>query len=161
VNANGGRRNYRAQRADRGAEKRALRPKRAKPSQCRRLRSIVERKLEALWSPQQISSWLAETYPDNPEMQVPRETIYQSLFVQGRGALRKELHSCLRTGRAMRRAKAYTQGGVGQGQLTNMVMISERPAEVKDRAEPCAAVPARPSSPPFRGPHVNQPSSVL
>jgi hypothetical protein len=57
-------------------------------------------------------------------------------FVQSRGALRKELHSCLRTGRAMRRAKAYTKGGVGQGQLANMVMISERPAEVKDRAVP-------------------------
>jgi IS30 family transposase len=136
VNANGGRRSYRALQADRGAEKRALRPKRAKLSQCRRLRGTVERKLEALWSPQQISSWLAETYPDNPEMQVSHETIYQSLFVQSRGALRKELHSCLRTGRAMRRAKAYTKGGVGQGQLTNMVMISERPAEVKDRAVP-------------------------
>jgi IS30 family transposase len=136
VNANGGRRSYRALKADRGAETRALRPKRAKLSQCRRLRGTVERKLEALWSPQQISSWLAETYPDNPEMQVSHETIYQSLFVQSRGALREELHSCLRTGRAMRRAKAYTKGGVGQGQLTNMVMISERPAEVKDRAVP-------------------------
>ena len=62
------------------------------------------------------------------------ETIYQSLFVQGRGALRKELHTCLRTGRAMRRAKAYTKGGVGQGQIRNMVMISERPAEEEDRA---------------------------
>jgi IS30 family transposase len=136
VNANGGRRRYRALKADRGAEKRALRPKRAKLSQCRRLRGAVERKLEALWSPQQISSWLAETYPNNPEMQVSHETIYQSLFVQGRGALRKELHTCLRTGRAMRRAKAYTKGGVGQGQLSNMVMISERPAEVADRAVP-------------------------
>jgi IS30 family transposase len=61
---------------------------------------------------------------------------YQSLFVQSRGALRKELHSCLRSGRAMRRAKAYTKGNVGQGQLKNMVMISQRPAEVKDRAVP-------------------------
>ena len=136
VSANGGRAKYRALQADRGAEKRALRPKRAKLSQCRRLRGAVERKLEARWSPEQISSWLAETYPEHPEMQVSHETIYQSLFVQGRGALRKELHSCLRTGRAMRRAKAYTKGGVGQGQLTNMVMISERPAEVADRAVP-------------------------
>jgi len=136
VNANGGRRKYRALQADRAALKRALRPKRAKLSYCRRLRSTVERKLEALWSPQQIASWLAETYPDNPEMQVSHETIYQSLFVQGRGALRKELHTCLRTGRAMRRAKAYTKGGVGQGQIRNMVMISERPAEVEDRAVP-------------------------
>jgi IS30 family transposase len=136
VNANGGRKKYRALQADRSAEKRALRPKRAKLSQCRRLRGAVERKLEALWSPQQIASWLAEAYPDNPEMQVSHETIYQSLFVQGRGALRKELHTCLRTGRAMRRAKAYTKGGVGQGQIRNMVMISERPAEVADRAVP-------------------------
>jgi IS30 family transposase len=136
VNVNGGRRKYRALDADRAALKRALRPKPAKLTQCRRLRSTVERKLEALWSPEQISAWLAETYPQSPEMQVSHETIYQSLFVQSRGALRKELHSCLRTGRAMRRAKAYTKGGTGGGQLKNMVMISERPAEVEDRAVP-------------------------
>jgi IS30 family transposase len=136
VNTNGGRKKYRALAADRGAERRALRPKTAKLSQCRRLRRVVERKLEALWSPEQISAWLALEYPDRPEMQVSHETIYQSLFVQSRGALRKELHTCLRTGRAMRRAKAYTKGNVGQGQLRNMVMISERPAEVKDRAVP-------------------------
>src|SRR3974390_1630285 len=136
VNTNGGRTKYRALQADRGAQRRALRPKRAKLSRCRRLRATVERKLEALWSPEQISARLAETSPDHPEMQVSHETIYQSLFVQGRGALRKELHTCLRSGRAMRRAKAYTKGGVGQGQLTNMVMISERPAEVADRAVP-------------------------
>jgi IS30 family transposase len=136
VNANGGRSKYRALVADRAACRRALRPKRAKLAQCRRLRGAVERKLEAKWSPQQISAWLALEYPDDPEMQVSHETIYQSLFVQSRGALRKELHSCLRSGRAMRRAKAYTKGNVGQGQLKNMVMISERPAEVKDRAVP-------------------------
>jgi IS30 family transposase len=136
VNANGGRKKYRALAADRCALRRALRPKRAKLAQCRRLRRIVERKLEADWSPQQISAWLALEYPDRPELQVSHETIYQSLFVQSRGALRKELHSHLRTGRAMRRAKAYTKGNVGQGQLSNMVMISERPAEVKDRAVP-------------------------
>jgi IS30 family transposase len=136
VNANGGRRKYRALVADRAASRSALRPKRAKLAECRRLRGVVERKLEARWSPQQISAWLALEYPDRPEMQVSHETIYQSLFVQSRGALRKELHSCLRSGRAMRRAKAYTKGNVGQGQLRNMVMISERPAEVKDRAVP-------------------------
>jgi IS30 family transposase len=102
----------------------------------RRLRRIVERKLEERWSPQQISAWLALAYPDRPEMYVSHETIYQSLFVQGRGALRKELHSCLRTGRAMRRAKASTKGHVGPGQLSDMVMISERPAEANDRAVP-------------------------
>ncbi len=136
VNANGGRTRYRALVADRGAQRRALRPKRAKLAQCRRLRNVVERKLEARWSPEQISAWLARAYPNDPEMRVSHETIYQSLFVQGRGALRRELHSCLRSGRAMRRAKAYTKGRVGQGQIKNMVMISERPAEVKDRAVP-------------------------
>jgi IS30 family transposase len=136
VNQNGGRQKYRALVADKGASRRALRPKRAKLSTCPRLRRVVERKLEARWSPQQISAWLALSYPNEPEMQVSHETIYQSLFVQSRGALRKELHSCLRTGRAMRRAKAYTKGNVGQGQIRNMVMISERPAEVADRAVP-------------------------
>ncbi len=136
VNANGGRAKYRALPADRRAQRRALRPKRAKLAQCRRLRNVVERKLEERWSPQQISGWLAEQYRNDPEMQVSHETIYQSLFVQSRGALRKELHACLRTGRAMRRAKAYTKGRVGQGQIRNMVMISERPAEVADRAVP-------------------------
>jgi IS30 family transposase len=136
VNTNGGRRKYRALVADRTACRRALRPKKAKLALCRRLRRTVERKLEAKWSPQQISAWLALEYPDRPKMQVSHETIYQSLFVQSRGALRKELHSCLRTGRAMRRAKAYTKGGVGQGKIRNMVMISERPPEVADRAVP-------------------------
>jgi len=136
VNANGGRAKYRALPADRRAQRLALRPKQAKLASCRRLRSVVERKLEALWSPDQISGWLAEQYPNDPEMQVSHETIYQSLFVQSRGALRRELHACLRTGRAMRRAKAYTKGNVGQGQLRDMVMISERPAEVADRAVP-------------------------
>jgi IS30 family transposase len=136
VKANGGRAKYRALPADRRSQRRALRPKRAKLVGCRRLRNVVERKLEELWSPQQISGWLAERYPNDPEMQVSHETIYQSLFVQSRGALRKELHSCLRSGRAMRRAKAYTKGRVGQGQIRDMVMISERPAEVADRAVP-------------------------
>src|SRR5277367_2903572 len=111
VNANGGPKKYRALVADRAACRRALRPKRAKLAQCRRLRGVVERKLEAKWSPQQISAWLALEYPDRPEMQVSHETIYQSLFVQSRGALRQELHACLRSGRAMRRAKAHE----GQG----------------------------------------------
>jgi IS30 family transposase len=137
VNANGGPKKYRALVADRAACRRALRPKRAKLAQCRRLRGIVERKLESRWSPQQISAWLALEYPDRPEMQVSHETIYQSLFVQSRGALRKELHTCLRSGRAMRRPKTYVKANhIGAGKIKNMVMISERPAEVKDRAVP-------------------------
>jgi len=137
VNANGGRRGYRALIADRAACRRAVRPKRTKLAQCPRLRRTIEAKLEDNWSPEQISSWLADSYAHDPEMQVSHETIYQSLFVQGKGALRKELHACLRSGRAMRRAKAYTRSAaIGQGKLKNMVMISERPAEVADRAVP-------------------------
>ena len=119
VNANGGRRRYRALPADRAADRRALRPKRTKLARCPRLRRAVEARLEDNWSPEQISSWLADAHPHDPEMQVSHETIYQSLFVQGKGALRKELHVCLRSGRAMRRAKAYTKaasrGGEDQG----------------------------------------------
>jgi transposase, IS30 family len=113
-----------------------LLPKATKLARCPRLRATVERKPEATWSPEQIAAWLADTYADDPEMQVSHETIYQSLFVLGKGALRKELHRALRSGRAMRRAKAYTKGRTGQGQITHMVMISERPADVTDRAVP-------------------------
>jgi IS30 family transposase len=87
-----------------------------------------------LWSPQQISMWLSRQYPNDPEMQVSHETIYMSLFVQGRGALRRELHVALRSGRATRRAK--TELPVGKGKIPGMTMISERPAEVADRAVP-------------------------
>ncbi len=131
------RKKYRALVADQAACRRALRPKKAKLATYRRLRGIVERMLEARWSPEQISAWLALEYPDRPEMQVSHETIYESLFVQSRGALRKELHMCLRSGRAMRRPKTYVKANhVGAGKIKNMVMISERPAEVKDRAVP-------------------------
>jgi len=136
VSANGGRSHYRALHAERDARRRAHRPKVAKLARCRRLRVVVEAKLANFWSPQEISAWLALEYPDDPEMRVSHETIYMSLFVQGRGALRQELHRCLRTGRALRRPKARTKGGFGQGQITNKVMISERPAEVEDRAVP-------------------------
>jgi transposase, IS30 family len=136
VNANGGRRAYRALGAERASRHRARRPKVAKLARCRRLRAAVEARLADYWSPEEISAWLARAYPEDPEMRVSHETIYMSLFVQGRGALRQELHSCLRSGRALRRPKARTKGGFGQGQITNKVMISERPAEVRDRAVP-------------------------
>jgi transposase, IS30 family len=136
VSANGGRAGYRALSAERGARHRARRPKVAKLARCHRLRRVVEAGLENYWSPQEISAWLALEYPDDPEMQVSHETIYMSLFVQGRGALRQELHTCLRSGRALRRPKGRTKGGFGQGQITDMVMISQRPAEAKDRAVP-------------------------
>jgi len=136
VTMNGGRSHYRALHAERDARRRARRPKVAKLARCHRLRRVVEAGLENYWSPEEISAWLALEYPDDPEMQVSHETIYMSLFVQGRGALRQELHQCLRTGRALRRPKARTKGGFGQGQITDMVMISERPSEAKDRAVP-------------------------
>jgi IS30 family transposase len=136
VAANGGRRRYRALPAERAARRRARRPKTAKLAGCVRLRLMVEALLMAWWSPEQIAAWLARAFPDDAEMRVSHETIYMSLFVQGRGALRRELTACLRTGRALRRPATRTKGGFGQGQITERVMISERPAEVLDRAVP-------------------------
>ena len=132
---NGGRRGYRAQAADAAAYRRAQRPKAAKLTADRRLRGEVERGLAEGWSPQQIAARLVVDFPDEAAMRVSHETIYLSLFVQARGALRRELTSALRTGRAMRypRAKRLPQG---RGQLVDMVHISERPAEVADRAVP-------------------------
>jgi IS30 family transposase len=95
----------------------------------------MERKLERHWSPRQISRWLAKTFEGEPELQVSHETIYLSLFVQGRGALRAELHRALRSGRAMRRPKAQSPMK-RRSHIPNMVLISERPAEVEDRAVP-------------------------
>jgi IS30 family transposase len=131
---NGGMRRYRAIAADARALRDARRPKRAKLADVPTLRAVVEAKLELRWSPQQISMWLSRHYPNDPEMQVSPETIYMSLFVQGRGALRRDLHQALRSGRATRRAK--TELPVGRGKIPGMVMISERPAEVADRAVP-------------------------
>ena len=99
-----------------------------------RLREEVEKKLELWWSPTQISEWLVEAYPSDEGMRVSHETIYQSLFIQGKGTLRKELWRCLRTGRATRRPQGRPAST--KGQIRDMVMISERPAEVEDRAVP-------------------------
>jgi transposase, IS30 family len=135
VQANGGPRRYRAHRSDARAQRLARRPKSAKLASNRRLRELVEAKLELRWSPQQISGWLKLIYPDDPEMRVSHESIYLSLFVQARGALRKELTGYLRTGRAHRRPAGLSVNN-GQGQLRDVVHISERPAEVEDRAVP-------------------------
>ena len=135
VAANGGRERYRACDADRRAVRRMRRPKPAKLAVCPRLREVVEGKLELRWSPQQIAAWLALAYPDDPEMRVSHETIYLSLFVQTRGALRKELFRCLRTGRAHRRPHGLTVNN-GQGKIRGRVSIAERPAEAADRAVP-------------------------
>ena len=102
---------------------------------CDRLRAVVEGKLELRWSPQQISGWLVEEFPDEPEMRVSHETIYVSLFVQSRGALRKELTRYLRSGHTTRRPRGHTVMN-GQGQLRGTLNIRARPAEANDRAVP-------------------------
>ena len=136
VNRNGGLKSYRAQAADEAAWGRARRPKPSKLYLNPKLRAVVEEKLCLKWSPQQISRWLRRTYPDHEAMQVSHETIYLSLFVQGRGALRRELTSCLRSGRHTRHPRAQRPKRQGQGKIPGRVMISERPAEVEDRAVP-------------------------
>ena len=135
VATNGGRRRYRACPADKAAVRRARRPKRSKLASCDRLRAVVEAKLELRWSPAQISGWLVEEFADDPEMRVSRETIYLSLFVQSRGALRKELTRYLRSGHMTRRPRGHTVMN-GQGQLRATLNIRERPAEADDRAVP-------------------------
>jgi IS30 family transposase len=132
---NGGRGRYRAQAADAAAFRRAQRPKPAKLAVQPRLRAVVEAKLALRWSPQQVTGWLPLAYPSDPVMRVSHETIYLSLFVQSRGALRRELQRCLRTGRAMRypRSKRLPQG---RGQLRDTLHISQRPPEAADRAVP-------------------------
>jgi len=134
IRANGGRRRYRAWRAEAAAVRRARRPKRAKLAHNRRLRATVERLLDERWSPQQIARRLRVEHPDDVDMRVSHETIYASLFVQTRGALRKELTACLRSGRTRRRPQGRVERGGGQ--LRDMVLISARPAEVADRAVP-------------------------
>jgi IS30 family transposase len=135
VAANGGAGRYRACAADRRALRLAHRPKPARLARCPRLRKVVESKLELRWSPEQIAGWLKAGYPDDPEMRVSHETIYLSLFVQSRGALRKELARYLRSGRARRRPRGLSVNN-GQGQLRGTVHISQRPAEASDRAVP-------------------------
>ena len=132
VAANGGRTHYRAVTAHHGAHARSRRPKRPKlgPGP---LLATVETWLEQWWSPEEIARRLRLEHPGNPNMWVSHETIYQSLFVQGRGELRRELHRCLRTGRAQRRPRT---GIEHRGKIPDMVMISERPAEAADRAVP-------------------------
>jgi IS30 family transposase len=135
VDRNGGRERYRAHDADEAAWGRARRPKRSKLAVDSRLREVVEERLELEWSPEQISAWLARTYAGELAMQVSHETIYLSLFVQSRGALRHQLCAHLRRRRRTRRPRGRP-APQGRGQIREMVMISERPAEVEDRAVP-------------------------
>jgi IS30 family transposase len=135
VSANGCRSSYRAWLAEQSAARRARRPKTEKLAANPRLCREVERRLLERWSPQQIAARLVRDYPDDQEMRVSHETIYRTLFVQARGALRKELAACLRTGRTQRCSHKRTEH-TGTGRLREMVMISDRPAEAADRAIP-------------------------
>jgi transposase, IS30 family len=136
VNRNGGRRNYRAQKAEEWASKRARRPKRCLLAIDDRLRDLVAAKLEADWSPQQISGWLKREYPSDEAMRVSHETIYRTLFVQARGTLKRELLAHLRSRRMMRRSRRASRRGQPRGQIKEAVSIRERPPEAEDRALP-------------------------
>jgi IS30 family transposase len=126
VDRNGGLRNYRALKADERAWERARRPKRCLLAKNDRLRDVVAKKLREDWSPQQISGWLRRRYPDDEEMRVSHETIYRTLFVQTRGALKKELLAHLRSGRMMRRARCASTAGQQRGQIKDAVSIRKR-----------------------------------
>jgi len=136
LNRNGGRRLYRANKADEAAWDRAHRPKTCKLAENRALAHIVAEKLQLQWSPRQIAGWLKYLYPDDESYQVSHETIYRTLFIQARGALKKELLQHLRKTRGMRRSRHHTQKTSDHGRITGAVSIRERPASVEDRALP-------------------------
>jgi IS30 family transposase len=136
ISRNGGEERYRASQADQAAWNRARRPKICKLAENRTLAHIVSDKLQLLWSPEQIAGWLKHIYPDDTSSQVSHETIYRSLFIQARGALKKELLAHLRRTRVMRRSRHHTQKTDNHGRIIDTVSISERPATVEDRAVP-------------------------
>ena len=133
VNANGRRDGYRPTGAHVLAQQRARRPKPTKLACNEQLLERVSGDLESLWSPEQIALQLEAEFGDDQSMRVSHETIYKSLYVQGRGELRRDLTRCLRTGRAKRKQHGRTET---RGRIPDMVMISERPAAVQDRAVP-------------------------
>ena len=132
----GGRPAYRAYDADQQAWDAALRPKRCVLAMNSELRDVVASKLMLDWSPKQISGWLKTQYPDDESMHVSHETIYRSLFIQARGALKKELLEHLRSKRRIRRSRHSRIFKDGRGQIPEAISIRERPAEVEDRAIP-------------------------
>ena len=134
VGRNGGRVGYRASAAEQASLRRHQRPKASKLTLNSQLRAEVEAGLSLDWSPEQISAFLKVEYAQDPKMQISHETIYVSLFVQSRGALRRELSRHLRTHRSVRQPKKHLASG--RGQIVDKVMISQRPAEAGDRAVP-------------------------
>jgi transposase, IS30 family len=127
---------YRASVAQARSEERASRPKTGKLDRNPELREAVEKLLRKKYSPQQIAGLLPKIYPDRPEMRVSHETIYKHIYVQGRGELRRELHQCLRTGRAVRKPHKRTSATQTRGRIPGMINISDRPPEADDRALP-------------------------
>ncbi len=136
LNRHDGRRRYRAAEADRRAWERARRPQRCKLARQPALSRIVAAKLQQDWSPQQIAGWLKIEFPDDETMRVSHETIYLTLFIQARGALKRELVAHLRHTRSLRRPRTASRANRGQGQIVDAVSIRERPAEAADRAIP-------------------------
>ena len=136
ISRNGGQTSYRANCADDAAWKRAQRPKTCKLVDNPVLAEIVATKLQLQWAPEQIAGWLKHTFPGDEDFQVSHETIYRSLFIQARGALKKELLAHLRRPRIMRRSRHHTQKTDNHGRIKDTVSISERPAIVEDRAVP-------------------------
>jgi IS30 family transposase len=136
VNRNGGRRRYRAQKAEEHSWKRSRRTKRCLLALNERLRDMVACKLQQDWSPEQISGWLKKQYPDEEALRISHETIYRTLFVQTRGALKRELLAHLRSRRMMRRGRYASTKGQPRGQIKEAVSIRERPPEAADRAVP-------------------------
>jgi IS30 family transposase len=136
VARHGGRAAYRAQDADQQAWVSALRPKRGLLAENRKWRDIVARRLILDGSPEQISGWLKNQYPQDESLRVSHETIYRSLFVPARGAWKKELRDHLRSKRRMRRARHSSEHGPSRGQIGDALSIRPRPAEVEDRAIP-------------------------
>jgi len=136
IKRNGGQESYRASQAEQAAWDRTLRPKTCKLVDNRTLAHIVACKLQRQWAPAQIAGWLKHTYPDDENNQVSHEIIYRSLYIQARGALKKELTQHLRRTRIMRRSRHHTQKTENHGRIKDTVSISERPATVADRAVP-------------------------
>ena len=136
VARHGGRAQYRANEADQQAWESALRPKPCLLATHDKLQGIVASKLVQDWSPQQISGWLKMEYPNDESLRVSHETIYRSLFIQARGALKKELIQHLRSKRRIRRSRHSSVHGHSQGKIVDAISIRERPAEVEDRAIP-------------------------
>lgn len=136
VGRNGRRGHYRASRAQRETDRRARRPKARRLVEHRWLAAEVAKRLKKKHSPEQIANRLRLEHPDEPHWWVSHETIYQALYLQGRGGLKAELTEALRTGRARRRRKGPNPGRGARGKLKDVVLISERPAEAEDRAVP-------------------------